>query len=102
VEVEDRLAPALTDIDDDPVVVQTSLTRGVGDEVEHALGLVRRKLAHLAEARHVPLWKNEQVGVGARVDVADRDEAVALGDVVALADQPAKEAVVRQRGSPRR
>jgi hypothetical protein len=38
--------------------------------------------------------------VGARVDVADSDEAVGLRDVLALDEQLAKEAIVRQPGSP--
>jgi hypothetical protein len=50
----------------------------------------------------VALGENEQVRLGLRVDVADRDEAVAGMDVVAGADELAEEAVVRQRGSPPR
>jgi hypothetical protein len=49
----------------------------------------------------VALRKDEEVRLGLRIDVADRDEPVALADVVAFADEPAEEAVVvRQRGSP--
>jgi hypothetical protein len=40
------------------------------------------------------------VRVGPRVDVADRNEAVGLRDVVALLYELAEEAVLRQRGSP--
>ena len=74
------------------------------DEVQHPLRLVGRKLADLAERRHVPLGQDEQVRVGPGVDVADRDEAVALGNVVTFLHELAEEAVLRQRGSlpPRR
>jgi hypothetical protein len=51
----------------------------------------------------VTLGQHEEVGVGLRVDVADRDEPVTRVDVVALADEVAEETVsVRQRGSPPR
>jgi hypothetical protein len=100
VEVEDRLPAALADVDDDAVVLEPFATRGVGDEIQHLLGLVRGELRDLTEARDVPLGDHEQVDVGARVDVADRDEAVGRRDVIALAVELAEEAVVRQRGSP--
>jgi hypothetical protein len=49
----------------------------------------------------VALRKDEEVRLGLWVDVADRDEPVALADVVTLTGEPAEEAVVvRQRGSP--
>ena len=99
-EVEDRLAAALADVDDDAVVLETGVARGVPDEVEHPLRFVGWKLADLAERRHMALGDHEQVRVGARVDVADRDEAVRLTDVIALAHEVAEETVVRQRGSP--
>jgi hypothetical protein len=44
----------------------------------------------------VPLREDEQVGLGLRRDVADRDEAVVARDVVALANEAAEEAVLRQ------
>ena len=99
-EVEDRLATAFSDADENAVVVETGVARRVGDEVEHALRLVGRELADLAEGRDVPLGQDEQVRVGQRIDVADRDEAIALRNVVAFPDEPAEEAVLRQRGSP--
>jgi hypothetical protein len=40
---------------------------------------------------------DEQVRLGLRVDVANRDEAVGLGDVLAFAEELAEEAIVRQR-----
>jgi hypothetical protein len=45
----------------------------------------------------MPLGEDEQMRVGARIDVPDGDETFALRDVVALLYQPAKEAVLRQR-----
>ena len=80
-QMEDGLAGAGADVDDDLVVVETGVARGVGDEFEHRLGLLRRERADLAESRDVALGDHEQVRVGLRVDVADRDEA--LGRVMA-------------------
>jgi hypothetical protein len=100
VEVEDRLPGALARVDDDAVVVEALLPRRVGDELQHPFCLFGRELFDLAEARHVPLWQDEQVGGRLRRDVEDRDEAVGARDVVALADEMAEETVVRQRGSP--
>jgi hypothetical protein len=45
----------------------------------------------------MPLGQDEQVRVGPRVDVTDRDEPVRLRNVVALPDELAEEAVLRQR-----
>ncbi len=59
VQMEDRLARARADVDLHPVVGQADLAGGVGDELEHALRLARRKLADLAEAVDVPL-RNDQ------------------------------------------
>jgi hypothetical protein len=101
VEVEDRLSAARPDVDEHAVVREPGLTSGLGDEVEHALRLFRRELGHVSECVDVALRKDEEVRLGLRIDVADRDEPVALADVVAFADEPAEEAVVvRQRGSP--
>ena len=58
-QVEDRLPAALADVDDDAVVLETGVTCGVPDEVEHELRLVGRKLADLAEAGHVPLQSGD-------------------------------------------
>ena len=99
-EVEDRLATALAHVHEDAVVLEAGLAGGLGDELEHPLHLVGRELADLAEGRDVPLGQDEQVRVGPRVDVADRDEAVALRNVVAFPYELAEEAVLRQRGSP--
>jgi hypothetical protein len=40
------------------------------------------------------------VGVGLGIDVADRDEALRLRNVIPFAVERAEETVVRQRGSP--
>jgi hypothetical protein len=97
VEVEDRLASSLPDVDDDAIVLEALRLGCVGDELEHALRLVGRELADLAEAGNVPLGNHEQVDVGARIDVLDRDVAVGLRNVVALAVELAEKAVrVRQ------
>jgi hypothetical protein len=99
VEVEDRLTAALADVDDDAIVVETRVLGGLRDELEHALRLLRRKLADLAEGRNVPFRDDEQMDVGARVDVANRNEAVGGCDVLAFGEELAEEAVLRQRGS---
>lgn len=98
--MEDRLPAALAHVHDDPVILEAGLSRGLGDEVQHPLGLFRRKLADLPEARNVALGQDEQVRVRCGVDVADRDEPVGLRNVVAFLDELAEEAVLRQRGSP--
>jgi hypothetical protein len=100
VQVEDRLPAALAHVHENAVVVEAGLARGLGDEVEHLLRLVGRELPDLTEGRDVPLGQDEQVRVGPRVDVADRNEAVGLRNVVALLYELAEEAVLRQRGSP--
>ena len=41
----------------------------------------------------MPLGNDEQVRLGLRVDVADRDEALRRRDVVAFADEVAEETV---------
>jgi hypothetical protein len=99
VEVEDRLSASRPDVDDHAVILEPRLARSLGDEVEHAFRFVGRELADLAEAVEMPLGKHEQVRLSLGIDVADRDEAVALADVVSLPDQLTEEAVVRQRGS---
>jgi hypothetical protein len=48
----------------------------------------------------VALGKDKEMGLGLRIDVADRDEPVALPDVVAFAYELAKQAIVRQPESP--
>ena len=99
-QVEDGLTAARPDVDEDAVVLEPGLAGELGDEGEHPLRLVGRERGDLAEGVDVALREDEQVGLRLRVDVADRDEAVGLRDVVALAVEPAEEAVVRQRGSP--
>jgi hypothetical protein len=49
VQVEDRLPAAGPDVDDDAVVLEPDLARGLGDELEHPLRLLGRKLADVAE-----------------------------------------------------
>jgi hypothetical protein len=99
-EMEHCLAGSRTGVDDDTVVAQARVCRDVGDEVEHALRLVGGKLGDAVEALDVALGDDEQVCRSLRIDVADGDEALDGGDVVAFAIDPAEEAVVRQRGSP--
>ena len=98
-EVEDGLTGAAAHVDDDAVVLEPRLARRPRDELEHALRLVRLELVHVAERVHVPLRQDEQVRLGLRVDVTDRDEAVPDRDVVAVADEAAEEALVSQRRS---
>jgi hypothetical protein len=50
----------------------------------------------------VPLRDDEQVRLRLGVDVADRDDAVGGGDVIAVGVELAEETVVRQRGLLRR
>jgi hypothetical protein len=102
VEMEDRLPRPRPDVDEHAVVGEARVARGLRDEVEHSLRLVGRELPDLAEALDVALREDEQVSLGLGIDVPDRDEAVRLRDVVALADEPAEEAVLRQRRSPPR
>ena len=98
-EMEDCLPASLANVHEHAVVLEPCLARCLSDEVQHPLRLVGRKLADLAERRHVPLGQDEQVRVGPGVDVADRNEAVALGNVVTFLHELAEEAVFRQRGS---
>ena len=101
--VEDGLARPRPDVDHDPVVLDTGDLRSLGDKLEHPFRLVGRKSADVTKGVHVALGQYEEVGVGLRVDVADRDEAVTCVDVVALADEVAEETIgVRQRRSPPR
>ena len=101
--VEHRLAGARSDVDHDPVVLDTDDLRGLGDKLEHPFRLVGRKSADVTKGVHMTLGQHEDVRVGLRVDVADRDEPVTCVDVVALTDEVAEETVgVRQRGSPPR
>src|SRR4029453_3339201 len=100
VEGEDGLAPPFADVDADAVVVEPRLLRRLCDELQHPLRLVGGKLADLSERRHVPLGNDEQMNIRARVDVPDRDEAIRLRDMLALGEEVAEEAVLRQRGSP--
>ena len=100
-EVEHGLASARSDIDEDAVIVEPQLARRVGDEVEHPLRLVRRKGRDVFEGVDVALREDEEVRFRLWIDVTDGDEAVDRRNVVALANEPAEEAVVRQRGSLR-
>ena len=95
-QVEDGLPAAGADVHDHAVVGEARAARGLGDELEHPLRLLRRKLGDVAEGIDVALGEDQQVGVRLRVDVADRDEAFAARDVVAFANEPAEEAVVAQ------
>ncbi len=97
VEVEDRLPSARPDVDEDAVVVQARLAGSLGDEGEHPFGLVGREGVDVSERVDMPFGEDEQVRLRLWIDVADRDEAVGLRDVVAVTDKLAKEASVRQR-----
>jgi hypothetical protein len=103
--MEDRLAAPGTDVHEHAVVLEPGVAGGLGDEVEHALHLVGRELGDVAERVDVSLRDDEQMRLGLRVDVADRDQALGLGDVLALARELAEEAVglriARQRAPPR-
>jgi hypothetical protein len=99
VEVENRLASPLADVDEDAVVLEPLLSRRRGDELEHPLGLVRREVADVVEARDMTLGEDEQMDVRLWVDISDRYEAVGLCDVLSLLVEAAEEAVFRQRRS---
>src|SRR6476620_6077144 len=92
--MENRLARRRAHVDCDTVIRQPLACSDVGDELEHPLRLLGRELADLAERVDVPLGDHEQVDGRLRVAVADRDEAVGGGDVVALLIELAEEAVV--------
>jgi hypothetical protein len=102
VEVEHGLPRGLAHVDDDAVVVEAGLAGRLGDEGQHSRRLLGRKLGDLAERVDVPLGEDEQVRLGLRVDVLDRDEAVAAPLVRAILDEPTEEAIVRQRARPPR
>ena len=98
VQMEDRLSSTRADVEQYPIVIEPRLAGRVGDELEHALRLVRRELADLAERVDVALRQDEQVRLRLRGDVADGDEAVGRVDVIALADERQK----RQSGAAAR
>ena len=99
-QVEDRLSGARPHVDDDLIVLEPHGASRVGNELEHSLCLFGRKLADVSESLDVPLGDNEQVRVRLRVDVAQRDEAFGVVNVLALSVQLAEKAIVRQRRSP--
>src|SRR5262252_9232733 len=98
--MKDRLARAGPHVHLDTVIRQPLACSDVGDELEHPLRLLGRKLADLAERIYVPLGEDEQVHGRLRVDVADRNEAVGLGDVIAVAEERAEEAVAHAARIP--
>src|SRR5829696_1377465 len=100
VQVEDGLAAAGADVDHDAVVREACVARHVRHELEHSLRLVRSELRDLAERVDVTLRKDEQVRVRLRLDVADRDEAIRSGDVVAVSDEGAEQAVAHAATIP--
>jgi hypothetical protein len=102
VQVEDRLSGARPHVDDDLIVLQPRDASGVGDELEHSLRLLGWKLTDVSECLDVPLGDHEEVRVRPRVDVAQRDDAFGLVDVLALSIELAEKAIVRQRRSPPR
>src|SRR5438128_12662603 len=100
VEVEDRLAGALADVDEDAIVVEALLPRSLRDEREHALRLLRREFPDVPERLDMTLRDDEEMRVRLGVDVADRDEPRSGAHVLALPVELAEETDVRQRGSP--
>jgi hypothetical protein len=99
-EVKDGLARARAHVDDDAVVVEPGLAGSSRDELEHALRLFRLELTDVPERVDVALGQHEQVRLGGRVDVVDRDEALPGEDVIPVPNEAAEEALLRQRGSP--
>ena len=73
-QVEDRLAAAGADVDDDAVVGQAG-ARGTG-RTEHPLRLLGGNGRRRGRCQR-GVGQDEQVRLGLRVDVPDRDEAVA-------------------------
>ena len=96
-QVVNRLAGSWTGVDDNTVIRQPLPCSNLGHKLEHPLRLVRGKHADVVERGDVPLGQDQEVGARLRIDVADRDEALRRGNVVALAVEPAEEAVLRQR-----
>ena len=78
-QMEHRLTRPRAYIDLDTVIRQSLACSEVGDELEHPLRLLRRKLADLAERVDMALGQDEQVDGRLRVDIADGDEAVGRG-----------------------
>jgi hypothetical protein len=82
--MEDRLPAVRPHVDDDAVVLQSDRSRSGRHELEHPLRFVGRKFSHLTKGRHVPLGDGEEMGLRPRIDVVDRNEALAGVDVLAL------------------
>ena len=97
-QMEHRLPRTRSHVHDHTVVLE-SLGRGdLGHEPQHTTRFLVRECVDLAERVDVPLGEDEKVGLGGRLDVADRDEAFGGVDVVAALDELAEEAVrLRQR-----
>src|SRR6478672_7021686 len=91
--MEDRLPRAWADIDGHTVIRQALARRHVRHKLEHPLDLGIGELTDVAERVDVPLREHEEMHRRRRVDVADRDEAVSRGDVIAFAIEPAEETV---------
>jgi hypothetical protein len=91
--MEDGLAGACTHVHDHTVIVETRSCCRLGDEVEHALGLVRRKLADLTKRVNVTLGDDEEVRGSTRRDVPDCDHTGRRGDMVAIREKRAEETV---------
>ena len=95
--MEDRLAGALADVHDDPVVLESRDPGGLRDKLEHPFRLVRWELRDLPEAGNVPLRHDEEMRIRLWVDVANGDEALRGVYVLALANELTEEAILRQR-----
>src|SRR5436190_24322002 len=98
--MEDRLARPRADVDENAIVGEAPLLGGLRDEVEHSFRFVGRELGNVAEAVHVALRQDEQMRLGLRIDVPNRNETVRSRDVITLAEEAAEEAVLRQRRFP--
>ena len=73
-QVEDRLAGATADVDDHAVVLEVSLACRLGDELEHALRLLRAEVTDVAKRVDVALGKNEEAPEEVLVTAAVGDD----------------------------
>jgi len=104
VQVKHRLPNTGATEDHQAVLVEPGLRRRLGDEIEHPLVLVGRQLADVAERLDVLLGDDQQVDVGTRVDVLDREQPVPAVDdgcrQLAGVDLAEDAVRVTQQGSP--
>ena len=72
-----------SDVHDHLVVLEPRVSRRLCDELEHALGLVRRKLGDLPKGVDVTLREDEQMDRRLRIDVLESQDPI---DPAAVAD----------------